>query len=141
MAIASKSVFNRLIGTWKTSGLISSANETLTLIGTDTYELVLDGKFVLHKANVIMGDAKSETIEMINLTDHPIVPNMHYFNSHGNVGVMTGKIVGNNYSIEGNGIKFKGTINEENSEIVGKWFLQSEDKSWSEYIDLKLERL
>lgn len=47
--------FKRFIGIWKTTGQISTENQTLNLSGTDTYELILDGNYILHKADVIMG--------------------------------------------------------------------------------------
>ena len=132
--------FKRLIGIWKTTGQISTENQTLNLIGTDSYELILDGNYILHKADVIMGNEKSETFEIISLTETTDKAKMQYFNSKGESGIMTSEITDNGFRINGDGIKFSGTINDQNSEVVGKWFLQAADKSWTEFIDLKLEK-
>ena len=132
--------FNRLLGIWKTSGQISKDNQTLILSGTDSYELILDGKYILHKADVIMGSERSETFEIISLTDTENRAEMQYFNSTGESGIMTSEITDNDFRINGEGIKFCGTINDKNSEIIGKWLLQTTDKNWKEFIDLKLEK-
>jgi hypothetical protein len=102
--------FQRLIGVWKTEGVVIAENGNLELQGTDSYELILDGKYILHKANVKMGEEKNETFEMMSLVDSLARAGMHYFNSKGESGVMTGYLEGNNFVIEGDRIKFKGLL-------------------------------
>lgn len=63
----SQSKFNRLVGAWKTSGVIHSEGQRVQLIGTDSYELILDGNFILHKSDVKIGGEKSETFEIFKL--------------------------------------------------------------------------
>ena len=48
--------YKRLVGVWKTTGDIKSGQDNLKLIGIDSYELILDGNFILHKADVKMGN-------------------------------------------------------------------------------------
>lgn len=134
------SKFKRLIGVWKTTGQITSGNETLKLEGKDTYEFILDGHYILHKADVTMGSEKSETFEIISLDNSDNKAQMKYFNSKSESGTMTSQINDNDFLINGEGIKFEGTINNENTEVVGKWFLQADDKCWEEFISLKLEK-
>ena len=45
MAKIGTSSFKRLIGVWKTEGTILNAKENSTLVGTDSYEFILDGNF------------------------------------------------------------------------------------------------
>ncbi len=132
--------FRRLLGIWKTSGQIQSDTHSLMLSGTDSYELILDGNYILHRADVLMGDEKSETFEIMALGSSSGKAEMRYFNSSGESGVMTGQLEGDDFRIAGERIKFTGKINEADTEIVGKWFRQSEDTSWSEFIELKLEK-
>lgn len=134
------SKFKRLIGVWKTTGQINSDNETLKLEGTDTYEFILDGHYILHKADVVMGIEKSETFEIISLDNSDNKARMQYFNSKGENGAMESQINENDFLINGDGIKFEGTINNENTEVAGKWFLQADNKSWKEFINLRLEK-
>jgi hypothetical protein len=53
---------------------------------------------------------------------------------------MSAYLTGNDFKIEGDGIKFIGTINDENSKLIGKWYLQTANKGWNEFINLKLEK-
>lgn len=132
--------FKRLIGVWKTTGNITSGQNILKLIGIDSYEFVLEGNYILHRANVIMGNESSETLEIIKLDNARHKAKMHYFNTKGEEGTMNGVITNNDFMIEGNGLAFKGTINDENTEIKGKWRVQAENDQWSEFIDLTLEK-
>jgi hypothetical protein len=140
MAKMETSKFARLIGVWNTTGQIVSGNKTLRLNGTDTYEFILGGNFILHKADVNMGSEKSETIEIISLDDSEDKAQMHYFNTKAESGTMSGQIIDNEFLINGDGIKFAGIINNGNTEVAGKWFLQKEDNTWNEFIELKLEK-
>ena len=132
--------FKRLIGIWKTTGKISVGNETRKLNGTDCYEFILDGNYILHKADVLMGNENNETFEIITLGNTADIARMQYFNSKGESGIMTSEINNNGFKIEGNGLKFSGTINDKNSEIVGNWYLQTENNDWVPFIELKLEK-
>lgn len=132
--------FNRLIGVWKTSGKFKAGQENLTLSGIDSYELILEGNFILHKADVKIGNERSETLEIIksdNSSDRAI---MQYFNTKGEEGRMQSSIINNEFKIDGNGLRFTGTINEENTEITGKWYIQAENEKWTDFIDLRLEK-
>ncbi len=140
MTKIASSPFKRLVGTWKTSGKMRSDQNTTTFKGTDSYEIILNGHYILHKADVLMGDEPSETFEMIEISGDSEKAQMTYFNSKGETGAMTSQIKGNDFLINGDGIKFVGKINDANTEVVGNWFLQSEDKTWNEYIELILEK-
>lgn len=132
--------FKRLVGFWKTTGEIKSEQENLKLIGTDSYEFILDGNFILHKADVMMGNDRNETFEIIGLENSSDRAKMQYFNTKGEDGIMWSSISNNEFKIEGNGLKFSGTINEENTRISGKWCIQGENKEWTDLIDLILEK-
>jgi hypothetical protein len=132
--------FIRLVGVWKTTGNIKSGQDNLKIIGIDSYELILNGNYILHKADVKMGNDRSETLEIIkldNLFDKAI---MKYFNTKGEDGKMLSTIINNEFKIEGNGLKFAGTINEENTKISGKWYIKADNKDWTEFIELNLEK-
>lgn len=59
--------FKRLIGIRKTEGMILTKKNRSALIGTASYEFILDVTCMLHKVDVIMGNDKSETIKIISL--------------------------------------------------------------------------
>lgn len=135
-----ESNFKRLIGIWRTTGSVISGERTLQLSGTDSYEWILDGNYLLHKAHVKMGHERNETLEVIRPDHSGPKANMQYFNSKGEEGVMTGSIINNEFNIESETLKFSGTINSQNTLITGKWYRQTEDKKWVELIELRLEK-
>jgi hypothetical protein len=65
---------------------------------------------------------------------------MQYANSRGESGVMTGNLANNIFTIDGDGIKFNGQMNNDCSIIVGNWYLQSKNGDWEQFIALKLEK-
>jgi hypothetical protein len=133
--------FKKLLGVWKTSGSITSDQKKLEVTGSDSYELILEGNYILHKADVKMGTEKSETFEIISLLDNSLdTAKMHYFNSKGEAGIMKSSIINNEFDIQGEAIKFSGQINNEYTLITGKWFTQTQNGSWSEFIALRLEK-
>src|SRR5690606_14887303 len=98
--------FIRLVGIWKTTGNIKSGHDNLKLTGIDSYELILDGNYILHKADVKLGNDRSETLEIIKLDNSFDKAVMQYFNTKGEDGKMLSSIVNNEFKIEGNGLKF-----------------------------------
>ena len=53
---------------------------------------------------------------------------------------MIGTLTANEFKIDGNGIKFRGSINDANNIIAGAWYLQSENNEWQEFITIRLEK-
>lgn len=132
------SIFKRLVGVWDTAGNIKSGQDEMKLIGIDSYELILDGNYILHKADVKMGSDRSETFELLKLDNSLDKAKMQYFNSKGDDGIMISSIINNEFKINGEGLKFIGVINEENTKINGTWYLQMENEEWIDFIDLNL---
>ena len=132
--------YKRLIGVWKTEGLIFTEKGNLKLAGIDSYEFILDGNYILHKADVKMGNEKSETFEIISLDNSIENGKFQYYNSKGESGVMTGSLAKNHFKIEGDKIRFDGYINDENSRLVGKWYLQADNEEWTDFIEISLTK-
>lgn len=86
-----------------------------------------------------MGNEKSETFEVISLEESTGRAQMQYFNSKGESGIMQSELKDHIFNIKGKGLKFSGTINNKDTEITGKWYLQS-SKDWKEFMKLKLEK-
>ncbi|OXB04494.1 DUF1579 family protein [Flavobacterium pectinovorum] len=132
--------FKRLVGIWKTSGNIKSGHENLELNGIDSYELILDGNYILHKAKVKMGNDISETFEIFKLQNSMDKAKTQYFDSKGEDGIMTSSLVKNEFNIEGKNLKFTGNINDHSTLITGNWYAQTQDGNWNDFIELKLEK-
>ncbi len=130
--------FKRLIGVWETTGDIKSGQHSQKLVGTDSYELILGGNYILHRADVMMGNDRSETFEIIMLDNALHEAKMQYFNSREENGIMKCSTIGDEFKIEGTGLKFSGVIDEENTKINGKWYIKANSEGWRDFIDLHL---
>jgi hypothetical protein len=133
--------WKRLIGVWNTSGNVLQSNgETHErIIGIDSYEFILDGNFILHKANVQMGKVKSETYELIQLEDLQTVK-MNYYNSNQETGVMRGTLNENELRIESEYLRFIGNISVDNNLVSGTWQKKDEGGNWSDFLEIKLSK-
>jgi hypothetical protein len=87
----------------------------------------------------MMGDERTQTFEIISLTNSKERAKMKYYNSKGESGSMTSYLVKNVFKIKSSTMKFEGKFNDENTELIGKWFLKESDK-WNDFIDLKLKK-
>jgi len=139
MTTIETSNFSRLIGIWITKGTIVTHTNDLELLGIDTYEYILNENFILHKADVMMGDERTQTFEIFSLTNSKERAKMQYYNSKGESGSMTSYLVKNVFKIKSSTMKFEGKFNDENTELIGKWFVKESDK-WIDFIDLKLKK-
>ncbi|KQB42675.1 hypothetical protein [Flavobacterium aquidurense] len=134
--------FSKLIGIWVTKGTVLP--DHAELIGIDTYEYILNGNYILHKADVKMGNERSQTFEIISLANTSLAnttkrAKMQYYNTKGKSGSMTGYLTKNIFKIRSTTMKFEGKFNDESTELIGKWFLKENDK-WINFIDLKLKK-
>ena len=80
-----------LIGSWGTEGSIfADGDEQAAIIkGTDVYELVLGGHFILHQADVVMDNKRVIVLEMIGEYDPSDQSwQMRSFDNHGNFTTM-----------------------------------------------------
>ena len=139
MTTIETSNFSRLIGIWVTKGRIVTHTNDLELLGIDTYEYILNENYILHKADVMMGDERTQTFEIFSLTNSKERAKMQYYNSKGERGSMTSYLVKNVFKIKSSTMKFEGKFNDENTELIGKWFVKESDK-WIDFIDLKLKK-
>jgi hypothetical protein len=97
------SEFQKLIGEWKTEGrILAKGNEPeIHISGTDSYEWILDGYYILHKADVLMGEIRGQTYELISLDEAGTKAKFEYYNNQGVSGKMVGMLKNNKLSIEG----------------------------------------
>ncbi|HLU89062.1 MAG TPA: DUF1579 family protein [Cyclobacteriaceae bacterium] len=136
------SEFLKLIGAWKTEGrILAKDNEPeVNISGTDNYELILDGFFILHKADVLMGKNRGETFELISLDD-ATQATFSYYNNQSESGKMTGKLQNNRLTIEGDGLQFEGLLNDEGSQLTGVWRLADGQGQWVDWMEIRLSKV
>lgn len=135
--------FKKLIGKWKTEGrvLATGKNPEMKITGTDTYEIILDGFFILHKADVLLGNEHSQTFEVIGLgNDNQSAIHEHY-NNQGSSGRMTGNLKNGDFTINGDGLRFKGQFSNNDKQLNGTWEKLTDQNRWVEFLHIDLTKV
>ena len=131
---------NPFVGKWNTEGEIKKSpfGPAGKLIGTDTYEWLAGGFFLIHRVDVRMGNQKNESIEIIGYDARSNSYPMHSFDSQGNSVVMQAGETGNTWTFTGESMRFKGTFSEDRKSISGTWEYLGDDSNWHYWMDVKL---
>lgn len=131
---------NKFVGSWNTKGKIPSSETSpeMDISGTDTYEWILDGFYLLHIADVLIGNEKSETFELISFDKETGKYKMQYFNNKGESGFMSGYCENETWKFHGETLRFTGGFKKDNKEFCGSWEILNENKKWAHFMDIKL---
>lgn len=132
-----------IIGHWKTEGAtIATATSPATLIsGTDTYEWILGGAFILHRVDVYMGEEKTEVIELIGFETADTTFSLRSFDKRGNFTLMQGRLMSEKeFKIEDKKMRSTLTINDSGDEMTAFWEQSEDGLTWFPWMDLKLTR-
>ena len=138
-------VYNRLnkfVGTWNTEAVISPSENNLEIKiqGTDSYEWIMDGFFLLHTADVIIGTENSKTHEVIGYDKSNDNYKMQYFNNKGDSGLMIATYDNGLWTFNGDNLRFKGGFNEKENVFSGIWEQCIESKFWTHLMDIELSK-
>jgi hypothetical protein len=133
------------VGHWKTEGEIKSDSSVSSkkIKGSDTYEWVAGGFFLLHRVDVMIGDDRTEVIEMIGRAGKKKDDGfaMRSFDNQGNFTTMKGYLeTPNVFKIEGQGMRSKLVVNENQTLMTILWEQSSDGVNWNPWMELKLTK-
>ena len=129
------------IGTWRTTGnmKVEDSESDLRITGTDTYEWLPGGFFILHKVDVLIGEDRKESIEVIGYDAASNNYPMHSYDNHGETSVLHASEHHGIWTFLGDNIRFTGAFSEDGNTISGIWEQATSD-TWELLMDIKLER-
>jgi hypothetical protein len=139
------SALNFLCGNWQTEGeILGDSGEVVDKItGIDSYEWVSGGCFLLHRVDVLMGDTKTEVIEVIgsyDSTDDSYA--MRSFGNDGNFITMKGRFEKDGvFKIEGEGIRSTLVYNQSEQSMTISWERLQDGSLWKPWLNMKLSKL
>ncbi|NOS83561.1 MAG: DUF1579 family protein [Ignavibacteria bacterium] len=133
---------SRFVGRWNTEGKISATNATpeVKITGTDNYEWLPGEYFLLHKVDVLVGDDKNETFEVIGFDKLNGKYTMQHYDNKGNSGYMIATYEKGVWIFLGESLKFTGGFKKEDKEFSGIWEQLTNGKNWSHFMDIKLTK-
>jgi hypothetical protein len=132
----------RFVGRWNTEGKILATDSTpeVKIVGTDNYEWLPGGYFLLHKADVLIGDDKSETFEVIGFDQSSGKYTMQHYDNKGDSGLMTATYEKGVWIFLGETLRFTGGFKKEDKEFSGIWEQLTDGKNWTHFMDIKLTK-
>lgn len=133
---------NRFTGHWKTKGLIqdSSGSPGVEVNGTDMYEWLAGGFFLKHTVDVMIGDERNQTLEIIGYDKAARHYTMHYFNNSGETGFMKAINTDEFWVFTGDQLRFNGGFSENDTVFSGTWEKCNEEGHWMPFMNIVLRR-
>lgn len=131
-----------LVGKWKTEGQTKDSSP-IKVIGTDTYEWLPGGFFLIHHVDVRMGDESVNVSEIIGGYD---VTNQTYpmrsFDSQGNFITMHASV--NNagvWTFRGESERATLVVSDDGNSMTAHWEQTSDGANWQPWMDMKFSRV
>lgn len=131
------------VGKWNTTGkIIATANTSPADIkGYDTYEWLPGEFFLLHKVDVFMGPDREQSLEIIGYDETTNTYPMHFFDNHGNSGLMEGNLNDGVWTFLSPSMRFTGSFTDTGNKLSGIWEQSSDGAKWIPWMEISLIRL
>lgn len=131
---------NKFVGRWNTEGRVlpTATSPEIKISGTDNYEWLPGEFFLLHKVNVLVGDDKNQTLEIIGFDSAKNQYTMQHYDNKGNSGFMTGYFADGRWIFLGETLRFTGAFSSNDTVFSGVWEKSDDGKNWMHFIDIKL---
>lgn len=126
-------------GQWSTRGTIRATADhpEINVAGSDRYEWLPGGFFMLHSVDVRIGDDRNQTTEIIGFDSASNSYHMQYFDNKGNSGVMKGTFLNGTWTFAGDSLRFTGQFSEDGNALSGAWE-QQVNGAWIHFMDINL---
>jgi len=131
------------IGKWSTSGRVvaTATTSAVQIKGYDTYEWLAGGFFLIHKVDVLMGSDHEESLEIISYDAASNTYPMHFFDNHGNSGLMEGNYNNGIWTFLSPSMRFTGTFSENGNKLSGVWEQSSDGTKWIPWMEVNLTKM
>jgi hypothetical protein len=133
-------LLSKFMGKWNTTGTIPASDKSpeIKISGTDTYEWLPGGYFLLHKVDVLMGNDRNETFEVIGFDEHENHYTMQHYDNKGNSGLMIASCKDGVWTFLGENLKFTGGFKNQDNEFSGIWERSTDGQSWEHLMEIRL---
>lgn len=130
------------VGKWHTTGNMTAGDgkPDHEILGTDTYEWLPGGFFMMHKVDVIIGSEHVETTEIIGYDASTNNYMMHFFDNKGQSGLTYASVQDGIWTFASDTMKFTGRFSSDGNTMSGVWE-QAHDKAWEFLMNIKLTKV
>lgn len=131
------------VGKWNTEGQIRAAppNPAVKISGTDIYEWLPGGFFLVHRVDVRMGDEEVKAVEIIGYDASSQTYPMHSFDNKGNYDLLQANVHDRTWTIIGKSMRFTGVFSDDGNTITGHWEQLIDGSNWLPWMEVKLTRV
>lgn len=135
---------NFLVGKWHSEGTVlpTSSSPEIKIKGTDIYEWVSGGFFLLHRVDVLMGDEKVQAIEIIGGYDalSKTFP-MRSFDNQGNFTTMQARVGQDGVmKITGEMMRSMLIADKDCNNMTAYWERSENGVTWMPWMDMKFSK-
>ena len=137
-----------LIGRWRTTGREwdATGTEVRTIDGTDAYEWMEGGRWVVHRVDVRLGDETTRALEMIGTAvEREVDYVLRAFDGGGAFDMMRARWDDDALRIDGDGVRatfrLPGTGGQGDDAMEARWERQFEGGDWWPWMELRFRRL
>lgn len=143
MAVTTETMrpFETIIGRWMTSGTVldEDGKAVATIDGTDEYEWMPGGKWIVHRVDVMMGDDHVHALELIGEHDAETgTYAMRAFDGSGAYGTMTAHLnADGSWTFLGDGMRSTLWPSTDRSSMTALWERQGRSGVWIRWMDMR----
>jgi hypothetical protein len=138
-----RSQLGRFVGRWNTEGSVRATENApaVKVCGTDTYEWLPGEFFLLHRVDVMMGNDRNETTEIIGYDKQKEACVMRYYDHKGDTGMMTAACYDEVWVFVSDTLRFNGGFKNNDMEFSGVWEQSADGSPWHPFMEIKLSRV
>lgn len=133
------SLLHLLNGTWNTAGTVFNSPDLIS--GTDIYELVAGGCYLLHRVDVAIGNKKMEAIEIIENESNNGVFAVYAFDCYHHFETMQMTCEKENvFKISGNLVRAQLVIETDGMQMEAHWEKSGDGYRWMPWMNVKFTK-
>lgn len=129
------------VGRWSTAGevLASAGGPAQEIVGTDEYEWLPGGYFLLHRVDVRIGGERVQALEIIGWDARRGTYFMRSFDSQGGAAEMQAGVHDGTWTFRGDSERFTGGFGNGGDTLSGRWE-RRQDGAWLPWMDVRLTK-
>lgn len=132
-----------LVGKWETCGetITGALGPAIEFAGTDIYEWVEGGFFLLHRVDVAMGGEPVIGVEIISYDPPNKAYQTYFVDAHGNSSTYQARLKGRAWTLASQSDRFSGAFSEDWNTLSGRWERKGDSSNWEPWMDVMLKRV
>ena len=135
-------LLDAFVGTWRTEGRMEAGplGPAAAIRGTDRYEWLPGGFFLVHRVDVRMGDEQVNTIEIIGWDPESRTYPMRWFDGRGGSGTYHAAFRDGAWTFAGETERFTGRFAADGGTISGTWERTEDGSEWLPWMEINLTK-